>query len=361
MFNPSRLSLARRRRAMNKIRLAELVGLTSRSITAFESGEKNPAQETLEKFSEVLKFPIGFFYGPDMDMPSPNTASFRSMARMSAAQRDAALGSGAIAFTLNDWIESRFELPETDVLDLREEDPESAAATLRQYWGLGERPVKNMVHLLEAKGIRVFSLAEQAVEVDAFSLWRKERPFVFLNTLKSAEHSRFDAAHELGHLVLHKHGGPQGQDTERQANAFASAFLMPKASVISLAPRMPTVSHLVQLKKQWIVSVAALAYRLQAIGLLTEWHYRSICIEMSERGYRTSEPEGAQRETSQILAKILAAMRQEGVNKSDMADALQIDVTELDKLVFGLAMVGIEGGSHSDSKRPGRADLKVIK
>jgi hypothetical protein len=82
---------------------------------------------------------------------------------------------------------------------------------------------------------------------------------------------------------------------------------------------------------------------------------------MSERGYRTSEPEGAQRETSQILAKILAAMRQEGVNKSDMADALQIDVTELDKLVFGLAMVGIEGGSRSDSKRPGRADLKVIK
>ncbi len=361
MFNPSRLSLARRRRAMNKIRLAELAGLTSRSITAFESGEKNPADETLEKFSEILKFPVAFFTGPDMDVPSASTASFRSMARMSAAQRDAALGSGAIAFLLNDWIEDRFELPEPDVLDLREEDPEAAAVALRQYWGLGERPVKNMVHLLEAKGIRVFSLAEKAVEVDAFSLWRNERPFVFLNTLKSSEHSRFDAAHELGHLVLHKHGGPQGQDTERQANAFASAFLMPKASVIAVAPRVPTLAHLVQLKKQWIVSVAALAYRLQAIGLLTEWHYRSICIEMSERGYRTNEPEGAQRETSQILAKILAALRQDGTNKSDLADDLNIDVAELDTLMFGLAMMGIEGGNHSDNKRPGRADLRVIK
>ena len=55
-----------------------------------------------------------------------------------------------------------------------------------------------MLHVLEAKGVRVFSLAENTRNVDAFSSWREERPFVFLNMQKTAERSRFDAAHELG-------------------------------------------------------------------------------------------------------------------------------------------------------------------
>ena len=88
-----------------------------------------------------------------------------------------------------------------------------------------------------------------ALEVDAFSMWRQETPFVFLNTQKSAERTRFDAAHELGHLVLHRHGSPQGQDAEREANAFASAFLMPRASVLANAPRMATLDHLIPAEK----------------------------------------------------------------------------------------------------------------
>jgi len=147
---------------------------------------------------------MGWFSGSELHQPSSQTASFRSQARMAASTRDAALASGALAFLLNDWLEERFSLPSPDLPDLREEEPEAAAITLRQHWGLGERPIKNMVHLLESKGVRVFSMAEDTTEVDAFSLWRETTPFVFLNTMKSAERSRFDAAHELGHLVLHR-------------------------------------------------------------------------------------------------------------------------------------------------------------
>jgi IrrE N-terminal-like domain len=67
-------------------------------------------------------------------------------------------------------------------------------------------------------------------------------PFVFLNTLKSGEHSRFDAA-ELGHLVLHRHAAPNGQEAEQDANAFASALLMPSASVRAHAPRSRRRPH----------------------------------------------------------------------------------------------------------------------
>ncbi|MEK2654790.1 ImmA/IrrE family metallo-endopeptidase [Pseudomonas aeruginosa] len=55
-------------------------------------------------------------------------------------------------------------------------------------------------------------MAEETSQVNAFSCWRRGvTPFVFLNTQKSAEASRFDAAHELGHLVLHRHGENKGK------------------------------------------------------------------------------------------------------------------------------------------------------
>ena len=70
--------------------------------------------------------------------------------------------------------------------------------------------------------MRVFSLAENTKNVDAFSCWRNDEPYVFLNTFKSTERSRFDSAHELGHLVLHRHGGAkQGRSAEYEAHLFA--------------------------------------------------------------------------------------------------------------------------------------------
>jgi len=328
---------------MMKARLAEMVGVTSRSITGFERGEISPSDETVAALSRALRFPQAFFAGPDIDEPLPETASFRAMSNMTAGQRDAALGAGALAVELSRWISSRFDLPEPKVPALRGTHPEAAADSVRGHWGLGERPIKNVVHLLESQGVRVFSLAEECAEVDAFSFWKQDTPFIFLNTMKSAERSRFDAAHELGHLVLHKHGGPVGRRAEREADQFASAFLMPRGSVLAAAPQLATVDLLIRLKKTWNVSVSALAHRLSDLGLLTEWHYRSICIEIAQRGFRKVEPEGGPRETSQVLHKVFTALREDGVAKADVARELLVHATELDSLVFGLVLLQIAG------------------
>jgi Zn-dependent peptidase ImmA (M78 family) len=266
---------------------------------------------------------------------------------MTAAQRDMALSQGAIALHFNKWLEDRFELPEANLPDFgREPNPEAASESLRRAWGLGELPIRNMIHLLESKGVRVFSLAINAREVDAFSMWRDNTPFVFLNTYKTAEHSRFDAAHELGHLVLHKHGGPSGRQAEIEANAFARAFLMPRASVIAHAPRFPTYPILVQLKKEWRTSVAALNYRLHQLGLMTEWHYRGICIEITQRGRDLEQDEGS-REGSLVLPHILDALKEDGFSRSKIAQALAIPQSELEQLLFGLTIASIEGGRKS--------------
>jgi Zn-dependent peptidase ImmA (M78 family) len=324
-------------------------------------GEFSPEPERLALIARVLTFPQAFFFGDDIEEPAIDTASFRSLSKMTARQRDTALGSGAVAMLLNEWVEARFDLPAPDLPDLgRDANPEAAAAAVRRTWELGEAPVKNMVHLLESKGVRVYSLAIDAVEVDAFSMWRRDRPFIFLNTLKSAEHGRFDAAHELGHLILHRHAAPNGQEAEQDANAFASALLMPPASVRANAPRFATIENLMRLKKTWGVSLAAMTYRLHKLDLLSEWHYRKLYIEMSSRGFRKQEPDGGPREISQVLQKVFAALRAESVSKEEIAEALRVHPKDIDELVFGLAFTSLDGVPHrSDHNRP-RPSLTLV-
>lgn len=359
-FNPNRLSLARKRRGFTKTRLAELVGVEVRSITGYENGEFKPEKEKLQALSEKLHFPVQFFVGDDAEEITPDAVSFRSMSKMTAGQRDSALGAGAVALMFSHWIERRFELPAAALPDLSQEpSPAAAASALRRIWGLGELPVKNMVHLLEAKGVRVFSLSLDTAHVDAYSMWHSSTPFVFLNTMKSCERSRFDAAHELGHLVMHRHAGPKAKAAEREANEFASAFLMPEGSVLANAPVMPTVDQLINHKVFWTVSVAALAYKMRDLALISEWHYRSLCIEIAQRGYHKVEPNEAPRETSQVLRKVFAALREDGLTRSDVAEALAVYVQELDELVFGLALTVLDGNGQSNARLQ-RPVLRVV-
>ncbi|MEI9990294.1 MAG: XRE family transcriptional regulator [Rhizomicrobium sp.] len=336
MFTASRLSLARKRRGLTKKGLAEAIGVTPHTVLRYESGEMEPSGDVLQKIACALDFDVEFFSGDDVDEIHEEAASFRSMAAMTARQRDAALAAGSLAFIFSDWIEREFDLPAPQLELFPEEQPEIAARSLRQFWGLGERPIKNMVHLLEAKGVRVFALTENTRTVDAFSLWRGEQPFVFLNTLKSAERSRFDAAHELAHLVLHHHGGPQGRLAEEQADRFASSFLMPSADVKAVAPRVHTINQVIQLKTRWGVSALAMTYRLHKLGSITDWQYRTFCIRLSELG-RDKEPNGMMREQSAIWQKVLTTLWAERKTKSHIADDLHMPVHEIENLLFGLA------------------------
>src|SRR6185312_13402571 len=90
------------------------------------------------------------------------------------------------------------------------------------------------------------------------------------------------------------------------------------------------------LKRMWTVSLAALNYRLHAVGALSDWHYRGLCIEISQRGFRKKEPEEAPRETSQVFTKIFKVLKGERIAKSDIARELGVPPSELDQLTFGL-------------------------
>lgn len=312
-----------------------------------------PTLENLEQVERVLKYPKEFFFGPDIEVPAGEYTSFRSQAAMTAAFREAALAAGAIGFLISDWVGARFELPPVKVPDLHlcNTKPEIAAHTLRQEWCLGEKPISNMIHLLESKGVEVFSLAENTKTVNAYSLWRRGKPYVFLNNFKSAECSRFDAAHELGHLVMHHDGKVKGREAEDQANRFASAFLMPERDVIAEIPHVNRLDILIRKKSRWKVSLAALNYRLHKIGITTEWKNREFCIEIAKRGYNRSEPYSIDRERSSVWEKVLKTLWAEKTTHVEIAKDLSIPTQEVYDLLFGVLPV-VVSGKHSSSPAP---------
>jgi Zn-dependent peptidase ImmA (M78 family)/DNA-binding XRE family transcriptional regulator len=357
MFNPKRLSLARKRRRLSSKGFAELIGMSPVTITRLERANNEPEPETVDLIAKALGFPRKFFFGGDIDDLSKEAASFRSLTSMTARERDAALASGSLAYLLADYVSAKFNLPEPKLIDLSyERDPAAAARTIRQAWALGEQPISSMIKLLESKGVRVFSLAENTKNVDAFSCWRNDVPYVFLNTFKSAERSRLDAAHELAHLTLHKHGGPhQGRDAEVEANSFASSFLMPKADVKSRLPFVGGLDDLVTAKRRWGVSTAALAYRLHKLGILSDWQYRMFCIQMNQRGYRNEEPTGLPREESVLWKKVFTELWSDRISKNQVAADLHLPSDELENLVFGLT-----GDMKPPERSTGRPSLKAV-
>jgi Zn-dependent peptidase ImmA (M78 family)/DNA-binding XRE family transcriptional regulator len=359
LFEPTRLTVARQRNRMTKAKLAEGIGVSLRMISLYESGRKSPSHETLARIATVLGFPVEFFGREAPDLFSAEAASFRSLAKRTGRERDAALAAGVLADDLSSWIASQYGLPVPKVPDLRGIDPETAASLLRREWGLEGKPIANTIRRLEYLGVRVFSLSESGTAIDAFSLWRDDIPFVFLNTQKTTEHSRHDAMHELGHLVLHKHGAPQGQRAEREADAFASAILLPKEHIISESVEYPTLDDLIPKKRRWKVSLASYVYRLHRLNKITDWHYHLLFKEMTQRGYRVGEPDGLPREGSQVLEKVFAHLRKKGISKRNVADKLCIPFAELEKLIFGLVVSAVRGGNSDTPQFSQVVDRKL--
>ncbi len=301
---------------------------------------------------------MAFFYEEMNDLVPLNAASFRSLSRMSASQRDAALASGTMCVQFSSWMADRFDLPPVSVpeRDPHVEAPASAALHVRAVWGLGSAPMTNVLHTIEAHGIRVFALAAECREVDAFSFWDAATgaPFIIVGTDKTPERQVFDLAHELGHLVMHRdQSAPRGKEEEREANAFASSFLMPTDDLLAAAPRQPSFGDLVHAKHRWKVSVAALAFRMHEIGLITEWHYHRLCVQLAQMG-RHREVESLPREQSQVLTKVMAALRAEGVTRADIARDLRVPTADLDALIGRLVISSVagQGGTATPGPRP---------
>lgn len=341
MFSPVRLKLARQRRGLTLTRLAEESTVSLRSLTNYENNAtEQPSDESLRKLAEALDVSLEYFHRHDVEPVPVEAVSFRKLSKTSATKRDAVLSSANLALELFDVIDRHFKLPDSGIPTYDKFSPEQAAEMVRQLWGLGDKPIPNMIHLLEAKGVRVVSLAHDYSDIDAFCFFRDSVPYMFVNTTKSGERQRFDVAHELGHLVLHDERDMTPKDSrerEAEANAFAAAFLLPATGLQAQMMWSASIQKIFAAKKHWKVSAMAMTHRLHELEMLNDWQYRSTVVTLSKAGYRSSEPDGMVPETSQLLRKVLFGPN--GVSLSRAAEELAVPSRDLTALLQGLVPV----------------------
>lgn len=363
-LEPSRIVRARRRAGISKKRLADLIGATPRTISNYETrGAPDALAATL---ADVLNVDPTFFSMPATSPLEEDRVFFRARRRTSAAVRHAASEAGRTGVEFYSLIAEHFKLPEVDLPDLVGMGPAIAARQLRAHWKVGAGPLPNLIQLAESRGLRVMSLPGTTDEVDAFSVWEKGVPYIFLSQRKTAERSRFDLAHEIGHLVLHSglgNGDSVERDAEREADAFASEFLLPGEVLRGAMPRQPSTEAVLKAKVSFGVSAMAMAYALFRNGLLSEWAHRQMCIDLTRRGYRASEPGGIHRETSRVFSLTLSLARQRlGLGTEEIAQALGVCPQEIHELTFGHAVTPVASvGGSSAAPEPGpRPSLRVV-
>jgi Zn-dependent peptidase ImmA (M78 family)/transcriptional regulator with XRE-family HTH domain len=293
-FEPMRLRLARQLHGWTQAELSRRVGVTPAALSQFESGAIRPGADTRQRLADVLDVPDEFFM---LELIDTHEGFFRSLRRTPVADRRKARAVAHIAHDLATHTASDYlpppQLPRTATPSLGHDasTPEGAAAHVRKAWGLPPGPVPNVVELLESRGIVVMRLPLVSSDVDAFSLPFPDRPIIVLGADKGDRaRSRFDAAHELGHLVMHADEVWGMPEVEKQAHAFAAAFLMPANDI---GPELPTQAdwpQLFALKQKWHVSLAALLLRAKNLGKLPERNYVAAVKTMSARGWRRVEP-----------------------------------------------------------------------
>lgn len=302
-FDPAQLAQVREARQMTRTDLAEQLGVSPQAVSQYEKGQRSPSRDVIFRMSRCLKVPLHFFLKRQFTQVG-DLVFFRSMAAATKSARLSAKRKYGWTKQIVKFVREFVEFPEvnfprfavpTNPVALRNDEIEKIASETRRFWGLGEGPISNLVWLLENKGAVVVRQNLGVKTLDAFSEWSKEdgTPYFVLGKARdSAVRSRLDAAHELGHMVLHRHVKNLKSSTfrlmEEQAYYFAGAFLLPEQTF--LQDVMPTLRSLVMAKAKWKVSIAAMIKRMGHIQLISPAREQRMFANLSRRGWRTKEP-----------------------------------------------------------------------
>jgi Zn-dependent peptidase ImmA (M78 family) len=159
-------------------------------------------------------------------------------------------------------------------------DGEKLADLVRQGIGLGRAPVSDVADLAEQHfGLDVLAWPTGKA-VSGLCAHGQGVAMMLVSTSFPRGHQRFTAAHELAHhllrdpreIVVHGDLYDGSSPTEKRANAFAAALLMPVDGLRDVtAGRLVDEAVLVELMRHFGVSFSALLYRLatRSVGLLT--------------------------------------------------------------------------------------------
>lgn len=287
-FIGTNLKLARLLNGLTLAELADKMGTSRQYVHQLENSNRVPSSDQLSEIAGHLAVKEGFFFVPPSGVLTDDSVHFRSNRTSKVSSRTQAKAHVALFTRLLNVLSNYVEFPEPDFPDEHDfsgyADIERIAERARKHWELGFGPIDNMTRIAELAGAITTTFSDVSAEVDALSSIMKHPVIVRNDAKDSPGRLRFDIAHEVGHIIMHKGMVTGCKQTEAEANRFASAFLMPRSSFareFHAGTRM-NWGMVSALKERWGVSKAAIIFRARQLDLLTEACYKSHVIYLKK-------------------------------------------------------------------------------
>lgn len=318
------LSLLRESRGLSQTALARDAKVPQAAISRAENGLTELDSARIEAIADALEYPREAFDWGD-EILGFGSASFHHRKQQALGQitlqrihADVNLMRMRVTRLLRGIeIVPRYKFPSYEVDEFG--SPEEVARAVRAYWRLPMGPVGNMMRVLENAGAVIVRADLYSPRISAISISVPGSPPLFvLNEGMSADRERFTLAHEAAHVTMHDMP-VKPADAEREADAFAAEMLMP-ASEIRHELHSLTMARAAQLKLKWKTAMSAIIRRARDLNQIDEPRYKSLNVQISQRGWRKIEPVELEREEPSLIAQIVAIHHdQHGYSTKELA------------------------------------------
>ena len=339
-FHGERLRLSRLSCGLTLDALGESVAVSRQFVQQLEQQKRAPSRELAEAFASVLGVTAAFFARPVSTELPEQAFSFRARRTTLKSLKARVLARAVLFSDVLSELEKLVDFPPVRIPHMRPhsaDEIEGVAAEIREHLGIGAGPITSVTRAVESLGVVVASFGDLSEKVDALSFF-SPRPVIVQNTSKlSPSRSRFDLAHELGHIVMHRDQATDARE-EEEADRFAGAFLLPASGVAAEFPRGRVAwSSLFSTKLRWGISVSAIVHRAYDLKVIDAARYRSANVHIRRRGWHRGEPNEADPERPESLPMAFEALRGAGVSPADVARAAGMLVSGLEQ-VTGLIL-----------------------
>ena len=359
--------LARESRGVTQTELAHRIGVKQGTISKYEAGLLEPPDDFTKELSSALGYTPDLFFqtGRPYGMPPFHYRRRKKLGAKALSKIIAEMNIRRIhlSILLRSYdAETSNNIPEIDRDEYRgghgrDFSVEDVARHLRERWLVPNGPIENVTDLIEENGGYVIPCNFESGLIDAVSQRIDGMPVLFfINMNAPADRTRYTLCHELGHMVLHTTTVLDDEEMEVEADRFAGAFLVP-ANELRSQLHCFDLRQVVNLKRHWKVSMAAITMRAFHLGIITPYQRKVFFIQMGKLGYRNSEPYEPPKEYPKRLGRIFSYFCSVlGYTKAELASSLFISESEIDRM-YALG----DRDTHSAPRSSSASHLRIVR
>jgi transcriptional regulator with XRE-family HTH domain/Zn-dependent peptidase ImmA (M78 family) len=284
-----RLRQTREKLGLTLQQVADRVGLSPPTISAYETGQREPSFSHLTKFAKLYCRPIEYFFSEEAE--PEEVVLWRTKPYSPTAQKLEAklLELGQHYRTLEVWSDCVMP-PRLPSYEADRDDAAVMAASVRKSLGLGDRPGASLAETLQEAGVKIFHLPIEPKPAAAATVTAAFGPAVLLNSSADRQERTYSLAHELFHLLAWGQYGQDSAEGDALANRFADCLLLPEDAVrqvVTFHQRHGklTVRELDLIARGFDVPLEALIRRLGDVFPLPKERIRQILLQVQAAGF----------------------------------------------------------------------------